>query len=83
VPLDSEHPKERLAFMLEDAEPPVLLTRRRLVDRLPELRAVKAVCIDERSSRDGARVQTSGTRPCASAGKIWLTLFTLPARPEL
>jgi len=63
VPLDIEHPKERLAFMLEDAEPPVLLTQRRLVDRLPELKTVKAVCIDERSSCDGARVQNAPLRP--------------------
>ncbi|HET6974228.1 MAG TPA: amino acid adenylation domain-containing protein, partial [Pyrinomonadaceae bacterium] len=70
VPLDIEHPKERLAFMLEDAEPPVLLTQRRLVDRLPELKTVKAVCIDERTSRDGARVQiTSGIAPLRPRGE--------------
>jgi non-ribosomal peptide synthetase component F len=27
VPLDPTHPKERLAFMLEDAQAPVLLTQ--------------------------------------------------------
>jgi amino acid adenylation domain-containing protein len=70
VPLDIEHPKERLAFMLEDARPPVLLTQRRLVDRLPELTTVKAVCIDERSSREGARVQiTSGVAPLRPCGE--------------
>ncbi len=37
MPLDIEHPKERLAFMLEDAAPPPLLTQRRLADRLPAL----------------------------------------------
>ena len=34
VPLDPEYPKERLAFMLEDARAPVLLTQHRLVDGL-------------------------------------------------
>ena len=64
VPLDIEHPKERLAFMLDDAQPPVLLTQRRLADRLPELRAVQAVCIDELSSRNGAKAQReSGDAP--------------------
>ena len=35
VPLDPEYPRERLAFMLEDAQPPVLLTTRHLADSLP------------------------------------------------
>jgi amino acid adenylation domain-containing protein len=36
VPLDPAYPKERLAFMLEDAQVPALLTQQRLVERLPE-----------------------------------------------
>ena len=35
VPLDPTYPKERLAFMLEDARVPVLLTQERLVGGLP------------------------------------------------
>ena len=34
VPLDPSYPRERLSFMLEDAACPVLLTQRRLRDRL-------------------------------------------------
>lgn len=65
VPLDIEHLKERLAFMLDDARPRVLLTQRRLVDRLPELKPAPAVCIDELSSqgRKGAKRE----RCCAFA----------------
>jgi non-ribosomal peptide synthetase component F len=36
VPLDPAYPKERLAFMVEDAQVGVLLTRDGMVDRLPE-----------------------------------------------
>jgi len=36
VPLDPDYPTERLAFMLGDSGPPVLLTQSRLADRLPE-----------------------------------------------
>jgi amino acid adenylation domain-containing protein len=36
VPLDPAYPKERLSFMLEDAQAPVLLTQERLVGGLPE-----------------------------------------------
>ncbi|HEX3528531.1 MAG TPA: amino acid adenylation domain-containing protein [Thermoanaerobaculia bacterium] len=35
LPLDAGHPRERLAFTLDDAKPKVLLTQRRLLDRLP------------------------------------------------
>ena len=35
VPLDPAYPKERLAFMLADAQVAVLLTQQRLVERLP------------------------------------------------
>jgi amino acid adenylation domain-containing protein len=40
VPLDPSYPTERLAFMLDDARPPVLLTQSRLRDRLPATSAV-------------------------------------------
>jgi len=45
VPLDPAYPTERLAYMLEDAAMPVLLTQHRLVNSLPETRA-KAICLD-------------------------------------
>jgi amino acid adenylation domain-containing protein/FkbM family methyltransferase len=35
LPLDPAYPRERLGFMLEDARPRVLLTERRLLERLP------------------------------------------------
>lgn len=35
VPLDAAYPADRLAFMLEDSEAPVLLTQTHLADRLP------------------------------------------------
>ncbi|TCP59163.1 natural product biosynthesis luciferase-like monooxygenase protein [Tumebacillus sp. BK434] len=35
VPLDPTYPQERLAFLLTDAQVPVLLTQERLLDRLP------------------------------------------------
>ncbi|BAY50309.1 amino acid adenylation domain-containing protein (plasmid) [Scytonema sp. HK-05] len=45
MPLDPAHPCDRLAFMLEDASVPVLLTQERLVATLPEHKA-KVVCLD-------------------------------------
>ncbi|MEH1791282.1 amino acid adenylation domain-containing protein [Nostoc sp.] len=46
VPLDPEYPKDRLSFMLEDAQVAVLLSQQRLLDRLPEYQA-KLICLDE------------------------------------
>ncbi|MBR8829322.1 MAG: amino acid adenylation domain-containing protein [Gomphosphaeria aponina SAG 52.96 = DSM 107014] len=45
VPLDPNYPRERLAFMLADAQVPVLLTQQSLLEKLPENQA-HVVCLD-------------------------------------
>ncbi|WP_375475181.1 amino acid adenylation domain-containing protein [uncultured Nostoc sp.] len=45
VPLDPSYPKERLAYMLEDSRPGVLLTQQNLVENLPTDQA-QVICID-------------------------------------
>jgi amino acid adenylation domain-containing protein/non-ribosomal peptide synthase protein (TIGR01720 family) len=45
LPLDPYYPKERLAFLLADAKPPVLLTQERFLDVLP-LSRVQTLCLD-------------------------------------
>ncbi|MEG4918277.1 amino acid adenylation domain-containing protein [Microcoleus sp. B7-D4] len=45
LPLDPAYPKERLTFMLEDAQVPVLLTQQPQVEKLPSHQA-KVVCLD-------------------------------------
>ena len=45
VPLDPTYPRERLAFMLEDSKPLVLVTHSRLLDFLPKTDA-NIVCLD-------------------------------------
>ena len=47
VPLDPTYPSERLAFILRDAQPPVVLTQERLMASLPAHRA-QMVCLDSR-----------------------------------
>src|SRR6185369_16977973 len=47
VPLDPTYPRERLRFMLEDAQPRVLLTQPALLSILPETEA-EVLCVDER-----------------------------------
>ena len=49
LPLDPAYPPERLAYMLEDSQTPLLLTHQNLIERLPE--SVKddihIVCLDQ------------------------------------
>jgi amino acid adenylation domain-containing protein len=45
LPLDPAHPKERLAFILEDTQSPILLTQQRLIEKLPT-NGTKVVCLD-------------------------------------
>ncbi|OPF19391.1 non-ribosomal peptide synthetase [Microcystis aeruginosa KW] len=46
LPLDPEYPQERLQFMLEDSQVPLLLTQSSLIDKLPNHKA-KAVFLAE------------------------------------
>jgi amino acid adenylation domain-containing protein/thioester reductase-like protein len=46
VPLDLAHPRERLALILADTAAPVLLTQRRLLDRIPASEAA-ILCVDD------------------------------------
>ena len=56
VPLDPAYPAERLAFMLDDARPTVLLTQADLLERLPATSA-SVICLDRdwTIDRTGAR----------------------------
>jgi amino acid adenylation domain-containing protein len=45
VPLETSHPKEYLALMLEDSQVPVLITQENLIRRLPSHTA-RVVCLD-------------------------------------
>jgi amino acid adenylation domain-containing protein len=64
LPVDPEYPKERLAFMLDDAEAPILLTQQRLLGRLPE-RKGHTICLDG----DWPRIESRSAVNPASAVK--------------
>jgi amino acid adenylation domain-containing protein len=52
LPLDPAYPSERVAIILDDARPTVLLTQEHLLDRLPP-HSAHAVCLDRETSRSG------------------------------
>ncbi|MCV3211987.1 amino acid adenylation domain-containing protein [Plectonema radiosum NIES-515] len=45
VPIDPMYPKEWIALLLEDSQPPVLLTQRRLLEILPKYQG-QTICLD-------------------------------------
>jgi aspartate racemase len=45
VPLDPAYPKERLSFILEETQLPLLLTQHRLVEELPQYES-RVICLD-------------------------------------
>jgi surfactin family lipopeptide synthetase A len=49
VPLDANYPAERIAFIANHASLTLILTRRRLLSRLPES-GVRVLCLDDRPS---------------------------------
>jgi amino acid adenylation domain-containing protein len=46
VPIDPQYPADRIAYMLEDAQVPVLLTQQHLVHTLPAIDAL-VICLDD------------------------------------
>ncbi len=64
LPLDLSYPPDRLAFMIEDANPPVVLTQKELEGRLPHHKA-EIICLD----RDWPVVaRESDDNPASGAG---------------
>jgi amino acid adenylation domain-containing protein len=66
VPVDPLYPQERIEFMLENAQAPVLLTQRRLIKSLPK-QSRQVLCIDSdwekiaRESEENPTVETEAT----------------------
>ncbi|HEX7892996.1 MAG TPA: amino acid adenylation domain-containing protein, partial [Terriglobales bacterium] len=66
MPLDPDHPRERLAMVLEDASPAVLLTQEKLLEVLPSQTA-PVICLD-RDWNDIANEPMSNP-VCVTSGK--------------
>ncbi|HEX8351781.1 MAG TPA: amino acid adenylation domain-containing protein [Pyrinomonadaceae bacterium] len=73
VPLDPSYPRERLSFMLEDADCHVLLTQRRLLDGLPAGRG-RVVCVDDPAAFDG--LSAEDLAPSATPDNLAYVIYT-------
>lgn len=78
LPLDPTYPPDRLAFMLDDAAAPVLLTSRRLEPRLPA-GAATVVCLDG-AGAEGAPASRADHLPPRPVPTTWPTSSTPRAR---
>jgi len=82
VPIDPDYPQERVAFMLQDAGVPVLLTQSRLVGRSPSHNG-RVVCLDgdwERIAREVPNKRAEGVKPANLAYMIYTSGST--GRPK-
>ena len=82
LPLDPDYPRERLAFMLEDAGAPVLVTHSALRARLPG-HGARILCLDA----DGARHRATAhhrarQRPHAAKPRLRHLHLRLHRNPE-
>ena len=76
LPIDLAYPPERLAFMLEDAQAPVLLTQRELTSKLPATKA-RVLCIEdvlETSSSD--RADEANLPPTSNPENLAYVIYT-------
>src|SRR5579859_4979645 len=73
VPIDLAYPQDRVSFMLEDAQPPILITEESLRAKLPQQRPT-VVCLDtDRSmiSSEPPNPPESGITPKSAAYIIY------------
>jgi len=74
LPLDPDYPAERLAFVLSDARPPVLLTQEELVAQLPE-HSANVVCLD-RDAPELAGHSSENPEPLAQPDNLAYVIYT-------
>jgi amino acid adenylation domain-containing protein len=70
VPLDPDYPADRLAAMLEDAQPVLVLAQERLVDRLPA--STPVLCLD----RDWEAQESGGPTAAVPDQALAYLIFT-------
>jgi amino acid adenylation domain-containing protein len=74
VPIDPDYPAERLAFVLSDSEPRVLLTQERVLGRFPD-HDVAVVCVD-RDAGDVDRQSSARLEPLARPEDLAYVIYT-------
>ncbi len=77
VPLDPDYPRERLAWMLEDARPRVVLSSRRFAERLPSGSTRVLYLEDEAGTHDAVdEEEAHGAAPSVAPGNLAYVIYT-------
>ncbi|GHO83340.1 non-ribosomal peptide synthetase [Dictyobacter formicarum] len=71
VPMDPSYPAERLTYMLEDAQVPVLLTQTHLKERLPATQA-QLICLDADWNSAQTEAVPNPTSQCGAANLAYM-----------
>lgn len=75
VPIDPAYPADRVAFMLEDSQAPVLLTQSKLACKLPPTQA-EVLCIDEMLARPVQAGEETNLLPMAAPDHLAYVIYT-------
>jgi len=75
LPIDLAYPSERLAFILQDAEAPVLLTQRNLAANLPSTNA-KIICVDAILAEPVQPGEEKNLQSAVSADNLAYVIYT-------
>jgi amino acid adenylation domain-containing protein/non-ribosomal peptide synthase protein (TIGR01720 family) len=75
LPIDLAYPADRLAFMLEDAQAPVLLTHSNLLGSLPETKS-KVICIDEELAHPAHAGGKDNLLPAGTPDNLAYVIYT-------
>ena len=73
LPFDIAYPPERLAFMIDDAKPAIVLTQEKLIEQLP-MHGARTVCVDKdwpKIAQENQENPKSGARPANLAYVIY------------
>jgi amino acid adenylation domain-containing protein len=76
VPMDPAYPQERLALMLEDTRPPVVLAQSTTRQRLPERYRSHTLCLNDSDCQLVARESTSRPDTGVTEGSCASVLYT-------
>ncbi|MBF2007868.1 MAG: amino acid adenylation domain-containing protein [Chlorogloeopsis fritschii C42_A2020_084] len=75
VPIDPTYPKERLAFILEDTQAPVLLTQQRLLEILPQ-NGAEVICLDGDFEKFASTQTTSNPSSKTNSDNLAYVIYT-------
>jgi amino acid adenylation domain-containing protein/FkbH-like protein/non-ribosomal peptide synthase protein (TIGR01720 family) len=75
LPIDLAYPADRLAFMLEDAQAPILLTETKLLQNLPPTRA-RVICVDDIMAQPLQESEAGNLPPISGPDNLAYVIYT-------